>query len=837
MPGKSWQILNPFEQKNFIENKGQVKPLPEFPDFKIDFTAYNNGIEYYLSGQGIIFCKIIEVKNEEERKENNNDAEKELKYYKKHIYEILEFKNTKATDINVGLKQNNYYTFLDSRIKNETATIIASAYKTITYSNIYPGIDLIFSFPDDSAGIKYSFALKQGSDHNNIVLKFDKNFDIHTTPLTISATSENFDLSLHLLQNKQLKNEEELITRLKNKEVQITNAHFKTNFTSSITYWINNLVNLTGNNGAFDIDYDKNGNVYIYGGSIKYTLNKYDPNGNLLWTNTPFNNDQYMYGDFAIDRRTGNAYVVEGIGLQSGAHIAKLNPSGTGLAFFNGHNSMGEIWRIAFDPCTYQGVIVGGGNGGGPTYQSCLLDTSLLIFNPINFLDSINKSFSGDMSCLAMDHFGHCYQVSNSGSWRPTNQLYRFNMSNLNNPTHISSTGFTLIEYSSTYFHKPESYLGNGLNGLIASNKHLYAYDGYTLKKYDNANLNLLTSKVIEPGDNSKIYWSGIAANNCDIILVSDKNKILQLDSNLNTIQTFNMPDNVYDILYNDHKMYVSGKQFVLVVNINNMDCIHSSLVVSQPDSCRGKGTATIDVSGGTTPYSIQWSTMPVQTGTAAVGLSPGNTYTVIINDSYPCPNNKSEEVFKLPFPQTFSLNTEITPATCLGINDGRIEITPSNGASPYYFDWTNGPKGNNVYSVSNLASGFYTVTISDARGCEIVSNPEIILLPNFNFGNYSKVNVFTPNNDGTNDVFFPLLSNNRSSDEISREINSYQLNIYDRWGTLIFESSKFKNRWDATTTSGLACSEGTYFWTLKLLSNCSETKPEGLNGFIQLIR
>jgi len=87
--------------------------------------------------------------------------------------------------------------------------------------------------------------------------------------------------------------------------------------------------------------------------------------------------------------------------------------------------------------------------------------------------------------------------------------------------------------------------------------------------------------------------------------------------------------------------------------------------------------------------------------------------------------------------------------------------------------------------------------------------------------------NVFTPNNDGINDVFRPSITS-------ELDIKTYSLSIYDRYGLLIFETQKNRQHWDGRTTSGLPCSEGTYFYLLQLTVSSQEIE---LKGFVQLYR
>jgi gliding motility-associated-like protein len=85
--------------------------------------------------------------------------------------------------------------------------------------------------------------------------------------------------------------------------------------------------------------------------------------------------------------------------------------------------------------------------------------------------------------------------------------------------------------------------------------------------------------------------------------------------------------------------------------------------------------------------------------------------------------------------------------------------------------------------------------------------------------------NVFTPNNDGLNDVW-------------TINLNGYEqvnCNVYNRWGIKVFETDTTIINWNARTTSGEACYDGTYFYTIQAINPYQEKKY--YKGFIQLIR
>ena len=85
--------------------------------------------------------------------------------------------------------------------------------------------------------------------------------------------------------------------------------------------------------------------------------------------------------------------------------------------------------------------------------------------------------------------------------------------------------------------------------------------------------------------------------------------------------------------------------------------------------------------------------------------------------------------------------------------------------------------------------------------------------------------NIFTPNNDGTNDVVdFSMLN-------LAESI----VTIYNRWGTEIFETNTFNTKWDGKDKNGNDCSDGVYYYIQR--SNGVTNKKYSVNGFIELLR
>lgn len=85
--------------------------------------------------------------------------------------------------------------------------------------------------------------------------------------------------------------------------------------------------------------------------------------------------------------------------------------------------------------------------------------------------------------------------------------------------------------------------------------------------------------------------------------------------------------------------------------------------------------------------------------------------------------------------------------------------------------------------------------------------------------------NVFTPNNDGDNDLFFLTTTNS----------TNIELTIINRWGNVVFEKSGVNPAWDGKTQNGSLAGDGVYFYKYKV-DGLQDQYLEG-HGFLQLIR
>jgi len=95
------------------------------------------------------------------------------------------------------------------------------------------------------------------------------------------------------------------------------------------------------------------------------------------------------------------------------------------------------------------------------------------------------------------------------------------------------------------------------------------------------------------------------------------------------------------------------------------------------------------------------------------------------------------------------------------------------------------------IYDVKQIVTGDH--------GCLDTSSLEVKVLPVF-----WVPDAFTPNGDGLNDLFIPVM----------RGIANYHCCVFDRWGNLIFETYDLNAGWDGTFHN-LKCQQDVYAYTI----------------------
>ena len=165
-----------------------------------------------------------------------------------------------------------------------------------------------------------------------------------------------------------------------------------------------------------------------------------------------------------------------------------------------------------------------------------------------------------------------------------------------------------------------------------------------------------------------------------------------------------------------------AGTYTLLVTNTNNGCTAISDVVVEQTSSldvslanqtnvsCFGNldGTASIDVDGGAGGYTYLWSNGNT---TNTISNVAAGSYTVMVNDADNCSINFTVNITE---PMELAGSISNINVSCNGLSDGQATATLMGANTPTYL-WSNGITNN---TITNLAAGTYTVTLSDDNDC-----------------------------------------------------------------------------------------------------------------------
>lgn len=192
-----------------------------------------------------------------------------------------------------------------------------------------------------------------------------------------------------------------------------------------------------------------------------------------------------------------------------------------------------------------------------------------------------------------------------------------------------------------------------------------------------------------------------------------------------------------YDILWSSgstdfNLSGIASGQYLFTVsdanNCNKSDSIYLSSPTAlaanhttQNGTCSGSanGSAWVSVAGGTPPYQYNWS--PIAGNTNYANALPAGLYTVDITDKNGCTlTEQIQIVTPVPIANTFSKND----VSCYGGSNGTLIANTTGGTAPYSYLWSYQQQTNDT--IQNLPAGSYTVTITDANGCDNIFTEQI---------------------------------------------------------------------------------------------------------------
>ena len=354
--------------------------------------------------------------------------------------------------------------------------------------------------------------------------------------------------------------------------------------------------------------------------------------------------------------------------------------------------------------------------------------------------------------------------------------------------------------YSSSYgSFNPTSILGDSIiyTNLPPNSDILYVLDANGCENYFEVTLieptELSVYNIITTNPTCHNYSNGYASMNAlggtppyTYQLQDVNSNILTTLSNYSTlgsglylyivVDNNGCYDNVSFELLNPAEITITTR------NIKNVNCFGDN-----------SGSLSVDVNNYIGSYEIVWMPSEHNTNSDSIFNLPAGQYDAVVIDELGCAKLDS---FYIEQNDQIAAEVILANSSCKSINDGEIEVIITGGEGPFNIYLDNDLISTNVFGdmiINNLLSGSYDLKLSDVYDCSLDSSFEI----GFN-GGYNCINepiIITPNSDGFNDEWIPIL-------DLNLDI---EVNILNRWGQkeFVYTGNSLSFSWDGIANWG----------------------------------
>jgi gliding motility-associated-like protein len=315
--------------------------------------------------------------------------------------------------------------------------------------------------------------------------------------------------------------------------------------------------------------------------------------------------------------------------------------------------------------------------------------------------------------------------------------------------------------------------------------------DQYEITQPENITVEALIDDVNCEGGSDGSIVLNLTGGSSPYMIEWSNNQITQAINNLSS--------GTYSVTITDSHYCEITQSFILEEPVVNLMI---TATVKDID-CNGQsnGEIALQATGGTSPYSYSCSFNDFNyEGQIATGL-PSGIFEIMVTDNMGCIATGTVTVSE-PTPIETSY-ISIQPS-CIGNNDGYIEFTTNGGTAPYIYEWQNGTT--ELPYINNLMQGDYFITITDTKQCVLEIGP--IILSDIEVLCLNIPNAITPNSDGVNDTW------------VIEGIDAYPeyiIQVFNRWGQLLYNGIPGGPKWDGTTLQGKAVPTGCYVYVINL--------------------
>ncbi len=255
-------------------------------------------------------------------------------------------------------------------------------------------------------------------------------------------------------------------------------------------------------------------------------------------------------------------------------------------------------------------------------------------------------------------------------------------------------------------------------------------------------------------------------------------------------------------------------------VTVTEPEPLIDSLAVTDAYCDRPNGGAEVFLTGGSPPYSVEWSNGESNTNSIS-DILPGN-YSVTVTDSDSCSFSQNFNV------QNLGQFTAVIEPDTISLDwgeAGQLEVYTVPEPENLNFAWSPeeflGCSSCAETSVQLTQPMYISVFVQSAQGC--TSQDSVYIDQELPPPNTFVPNMFSPNGDGLNDELCLL----------GQRIVSFQLKIFDTNGNAIFESQNEENCWSGNHNGNPV--SGNFVYTLSAILEEGKTVNE--TGNIQIVR
>lgn len=157
---------------------------------------------------------------------------------------------------------------------------------------------------------------------------------------------------------------------------------------------------------------------------------------------------------------------------------------------------------------------------------------------------------------------------------------------------------------------------------------------------------------------------------------------------------------------------------------------------------------------------------------------------------------------------------------TSICLDGEAVQLTNTSAEEGQVYRWNT---GSTESLITARHHGVFFCTATSEAGC---STTDTVMV--YKSCYIDIPNVFTPNNDGTNDYFFPRQL-------LSRAVTSFEMQVFNRWGQLIFDTRRPDGRgWDGKL-NGQEQPSGVYVYLIKV--GFANNQMESYKGNVTLLR